>query len=89
LERPECEAFYALFDLRLPEKDEADEAIINVVQPDIAVICDPSKIDEKGCRGAPRLDYRVSIQKSESLVEIKAREKFYRGHISDIPRIKF
>ncbi len=48
-----CKAFYAPFDVRLPEKDEADEAIINVVQPDIAVICDPSKIDEKGCRGAP------------------------------------
>lgn len=53
LEKLECEAFFAPFDVRLPEKNEADEAIINVVQPDIAVICDPSKIDEKGCRGAP------------------------------------
>ena len=52
-EKPECEAFYAPFDVRLPEKDEADEAIINVVQPDIVVLCDPSKIDDKGCRGAP------------------------------------
>jgi Uma2 family endonuclease len=52
-EKPECEAFFAPFDVRLPEKDEADEAIINVVQPDIVVICDLSKIDDKGCRGAP------------------------------------
>ncbi len=48
-----CRVFIAPFDVRLPEKHEADESIINVVQPDIAVICDPSKIDEKGCRGAP------------------------------------
>ncbi len=48
-----CRVFIAPFDVRLPEKDEADEAIINVVQPDIVVICDPSKIDDKGCRGAP------------------------------------
>jgi Uma2 family endonuclease len=48
-----CRVFIAPFDVRLPEKEEADEAIINVVQPDIVVICDPSKIDEKGCRGAP------------------------------------
>ena len=48
-----CRVFIAPFDVRLPEKHEADESIINVVQPDIAVICDPSKIDDKGCRGAP------------------------------------
>jgi hypothetical protein len=24
-----------------------------VVQPDLVVICDPSKLDDKGCRGAP------------------------------------
>lgn len=52
-EKPDCEAFYAPFDVRLPEKDESDESVINVVQPDIVVICDPSKIDDKGCRGAP------------------------------------
>lgn len=43
----------APFDVRLPERDEADDAVINVVQPDITVVCDPSKIDKKGCRGAP------------------------------------
>jgi hypothetical protein len=42
-----------------------------------------------GDQGRPGLQYQVSIHKSESLVEIKAREKFYRGHISDISRIKF
>ena len=52
-EKADCEVFYAPFDVRFPERDEADESIINVVQPDIAVICDPSKIDDKGCRGAP------------------------------------
>lgn len=25
----------------------------NLVEPDISVICDPEKIDEKGCHGAP------------------------------------
>ncbi len=48
-----CRVFMAPFDVRLPERDEADDAVINVVQPDITVVCDPSKIDKKGCRGAP------------------------------------
>jgi hypothetical protein len=31
----------------------------------------------------------MSIQKPENLVEMDAREKFYDGLMSDIPRIKF
>lgn len=48
-----CEVNLAPFDVRLPEEDEADEAIATVVRPDIAVVCDPNKLDERGCRGAP------------------------------------
>jgi Uma2 family endonuclease len=55
----DCRVFAAPFDVRLPEGDEADEQIINVVQPDISVICDPAKIDGRGCRGAP--DFIIEI----------------------------
>jgi Uma2 family endonuclease len=49
-----CEVFYAPFDVRLPKNGETDfDKIYTVVQPDICVICDPSKIDERGCCGAP------------------------------------
>ena len=48
-----CEVYVAPFDVRLPLADEADDCITTVVQPDIAVICDPAKLDEAGCRGAP------------------------------------
>jgi Uma2 family endonuclease len=52
-----CEVFPAPFDVRLPkEKGDFNDDIINtVVQPDISVVCDPSKIDKKGCKGAPDL----------------------------------
>jgi Uma2 family endonuclease len=50
-----CEVFAAPFDVRLPEAEEADEEIITVVQPDISVICDPARLDARGCRGAPDL----------------------------------
>lgn len=33
---------------RLLNKDD-----VNYVEPDISVVCDPSKLDEKGCHGAP------------------------------------
>ncbi len=48
-----CEVNVAPFDVRLPDGDEADAAVRTVVQPDISVVCDPRKLDDKGCRGAP------------------------------------
>ena len=51
-----CHIYYAPFDVRLPLTGETeDDKIFNVVQPDICVICDLSKLDEKGCIGAPDL----------------------------------
>jgi Uma2 family endonuclease len=49
-----CKVYVAPFDVRLPEnQNELD--VINVVQPDLTVVCDPSKLDEKGCDGSPDL----------------------------------
>jgi Uma2 family endonuclease len=53
-----CRVFPAPFDIRLPEGDEHDDAIRTVVQPDISV-CDASKLDARGCRGAPDLVVEV------------------------------
>ena len=54
-----CRVYAAPFDVRLPKAGEADADILTVVQPDIAVICDPAKLDERGCRGAP--DFIIEI----------------------------
>lgn len=55
LKEKKCEVYHAPFDVRLPEGDEEEGEIRTVVQPDIVVICDPSKLDEKGCKGSPDL----------------------------------
>lgn len=48
-----CKAFTAPFDVRLPMLSKDDKDIITVVQPDLCVICDPYKLDERGCIGSP------------------------------------
>ena len=49
-----CRVFAAPFDILLPDSpDQADDDVPNVVQPDLAVICDPSKLRTFGCVGAP------------------------------------
>jgi Uma2 family endonuclease len=56
-----CKIYYAPFDVRLPiEGSKRDDKIYNVVQPDICVICDLSKLDDRGCIGAPDLIVEVS-----------------------------
>ncbi len=46
-------AYIAPFDVRLPKASEADEQIDTVVQPDVLIVCDRKKLDERGMRGAP------------------------------------
>lgn len=49
-----CKVYPAPFCVRLTEGDEKkNEDIKKVVEPDITIVCDKSKIDEKGCNGAP------------------------------------
>jgi Uma2 family endonuclease len=55
-----CEIFHAPFDVRLSLTGETtDDRIYTVVQPDRCVICDPSKLDRRGCLGAPDLIVEV------------------------------
>jgi hypothetical protein len=44
-----CSVFKAPFDVRLPVKNrKKDNEITTVVQPDLCVVCDPSKVDARG-----------------------------------------
>lgn len=50
-----CRVYVAPFDVRLVKTGVDDGDVSTVVQPDICVICNAHKIDEKGCAGAPDL----------------------------------
>lgn len=49
----DCEVFAAPFAVHLTEDDKV------YVEPDISVICDKDKIDDRGCNGAP--DFIIEI----------------------------
>ena len=75
----ECEVYIAPFDLRLPERDERDEKIKTVVQPDILVVCDKNKLDKKGCKGAPDLVIEV-VSLSSAGRDRKYKRDLYEKH---------
>lgn len=55
LKKASCNLYAAPFDVRLVKAKADDETVTTVVQPDLCVICDKDKLDEKGCIGAPDL----------------------------------
>jgi Uma2 family endonuclease len=57
-----CSLFAAPFDVRLPIKSAKKDT--TVVQPDLCVICDESKLDKKGCNGVPDLMIEIISPKN-------------------------
>ena len=53
-----CEPFFAPFAVFLDKDDK------NYVEPDISVVCNPDKLTDKGCSGAP--DWIIEIVSSSS-----------------------
>jgi Uma2 family endonuclease len=77
--RARCRVFAAPFDVRLPEGTEPDDAIRTVVQPDISVVCDASKLDSRGCRGAPDLVVEI-ISPSTAARDHVIKRALYERH---------
>lgn len=77
LENKSCEVFIAPFDVRLPVKSRKNEDIDTVVQPDICVVCDPTKIDELGYVGAPDLIVEV-LPPGNNRKELKHKYDVYQ-----------
>jgi Uma2 family endonuclease len=77
LKKKSCKVFAAPFDVRLPKKNrKKDDQVKTVVQPDICIICDVSKIDSRGCCGAPDLIVEI-LSPGNSKKEIKLKFELY------------
>ena len=74
-----CEYYPAPFDVRLydsqkPNKKNQD--FNTVIQPDICVICDLEKLDDKGCKGAPDLMVEI-LSPGNSTKEMRTKKRLY------------
>ncbi len=78
--KKDCAVYAAPFDVRLPEQDNAeDHAVTTVVQPDISVICDRKKLDERGCLGAPDLIIEI-LSPATAATDLKVKRDLYEQH---------
>jgi Uma2 family endonuclease len=78
-----CRAFIAPVDVRLPKQDEADERVDTVVQPDVMVVCDSSKLDRRGIRGAPDWVVEVLSPSTSGHDQIKKRTIYERHGVRE------
>lgn len=71
-----CKLYSAPFDVRLPLMGEKEEDIVNVVQPDIVIVCDKNKLDDNGCIGAPDVVVEI-ISASTSKKDLNEKFNLY------------
>jgi Uma2 family endonuclease len=71
-----CQVFAAPFDVRL-SRMRNDKEVKTVVQPDLCVICDLSKLDDRGCNGAPDLIIEI-LSPGNSRTEMKDKFELYQ-----------
>ena len=83
LDESACRVLIAPLDVRLPRGDEADDAIDTVVQPDVLVVCDPARIDERGVRGAPDWIIEVLSPATAAHDQVTKRERYERAGVRE------
>lgn len=71
-----CKVYVAPFDVRLTRMRD-DKEVKTVVQPDLCVVCDPSKLDDRGCNGAPDLIIEI-LSPGNSRTEMKDKFELYQ-----------
>ncbi len=76
LEDKEWELYSAPFDVRFPTDSKDDKDIITVLQPDICVVCDLSKLDDRGCVGAPDIVIEI-LSPGNNAKELKNKYEVY------------
>lgn len=78
-----CQTFVAPIDVRLPKPGQSDEATDRVVQPDVLVVCDPSKVDARGVRGAPDLVIEVLSPSTLSHDHVRKRRLYEEAGVRE------
>jgi Uma2 family endonuclease len=79
-----CRVFAAPFDLCIPDYNENDEEISNIIsQPDIVVVCDESKLRKTGYFGIPSLVIEISSPSTTRIDKVLKFNKFEKAGVKE------
>lgn len=84
LEGKNCKIYAAPFGVRLFEKDgDRPEDVDTIVEPDISVICDRDKLDDKGCKGAPDFVIEIMSPSNRRLDKVTKRKLYQQAGVRE------
>lgn len=78
-----CEAYVAPIDVRFPKAGQPDDEIDTIVQPDVIVVCDANKLDDRGVRGAPDFVIEVLSPSTASHDHVLKRRVYERAGVRE------
>ncbi len=78
-----CRVFITPLDVRLPTESQDEHTTDTVVQPDISLVCDPNKIDQRGVRGAPDWIVEVLSPATAAHDSIQKRDLYKRQGVKE------
>lgn len=84
LKGKKCKVYPAPFGVRLFEEDgDYPEDVDTMVEPDISVVCDPGKLDDHGCKGAPDLIIEILSRSTRQYDRITKFELYRRAGVRE------
>ncbi len=81
LYKKDCKLYHAPSDVRFPKdkKSKDDKQVYTVLQPDLFIVCDLAKLDDRGCLGAPDLVIEI-ISPKKSKRDTHDKFDIYQEH---------
>lgn len=77
-----CKVYHAPFCVRLDD-EKNDKDIKNVVEPDITIVCNDSKLDERGCKGSPDLIVEILSPSSGKIDRVDKFNKYEKAGVEE------
>lgn len=84
LKGKQCEVYAAPFAVRLFETDEdTPDNIKTIIEPDISVICDKNKLDDRGCKGAPDMVIEILSPSTAAYDALTKLDKYQEAGVKE------
>lgn len=79
-----CKVYPSPFGVRLFEQEgDAPDDVDTIVEPDITVVCDQSKLDDYGCKGAPDLIIEILSPSNKRHDRIVKHDLYQRAKVRE------
>ena len=82
-EGKECQAYLSPIDVFLSEAGDELDDTDTVVQPDLLVVCDPSKLVDEGIKGAPDLILEIASPSTAMRDQTEKRDLYERHGVRE------